>query len=407
MKRVLIVAYYFPPIGGIGSIRLARFAELLPEFGWEPLVLAPTETPHPADPTLHYPEERVVRSRSIEISRVGRLAGSAPSGDPTSSTRPSLRALGARVVAYPDPQIGWFPGAVRAGLRELKSESFDAIYSSSFPVTAHLVAKTLARRSGVPWLAEFRDPWSAGLPRIPHRRRALRLERRIAKRADAVAMPTPTWAAHFGRQWGTEVRILPNGFDAAIPHADAPAGRPVIAHLGTYYPGRQSLRPLWSRLRARADRDPSAAPVVRFIGELPSAARSELDEAGINELVEVTGLVGHDEALRLVASATALVAAGAVGRDPIARGWVPAKLFEYVASDRPVLYLGDPAGDASTMLQAVGGCHVIDPSDEVGVDRALTAALEGTRHVRAVDGMSRRARARDLASLLDSVSGHA
>jgi glycosyltransferase involved in cell wall biosynthesis len=216
-------------------------------------------------------------------------------------------------------------------------------------------------------------------------------------------MPTPTWAAHFGRQWGTEVRVLPNGFDAAIPHADAPEGRPVIAHLGTYYPGRQSLRPLWSRLRALADRDPSAAPIVRFIGELPAAARTELDDAGIGDLVEVTGLVGHDEALRLVASATALIAAGAVGRDPIARGWVPAKLFEYLASDRPILYLSDPAGDASTMLQAAGGCQVIDPADEEALEGALTAALEGSRQARAIEGMSRRERTRDLASLFDQL----
>src|SRR5436305_14860881 len=79
-RRVLIVAYYFPPIGGIGSIRLARFAELLPEFGWEPTVLAPRDTPHARDPHLRFPEDKVIRSRSIELSRAGRVLPGAGSG---------------------------------------------------------------------------------------------------------------------------------------------------------------------------------------------------------------------------------------------------------------------------------------------------------------------------------------
>jgi hypothetical protein len=93
VRRVLIVAYYFPPIGGIGSIRLARFASLLPDLGWEPTVLAPRDTPHATDPNLRFPEERVIRSRSIELSRLGRAALGARDGDGGSAdaTRRSLR----------------------------------------------------------------------------------------------------------------------------------------------------------------------------------------------------------------------------------------------------------------------------------------------------------------------------
>ena len=79
MRHVLIVSYYFPPIGGIGSIRMARFAECLPEFGWEPTIIAPADTPHAPDPYLSFPREKVVRSRSIELSQLGRGGRSAPS----------------------------------------------------------------------------------------------------------------------------------------------------------------------------------------------------------------------------------------------------------------------------------------------------------------------------------------
>src|SRR6185295_18273991 len=99
MRRVLIVAYYFPPIGGIGSIRMARFAEYLPEFGWDPIVLAPRHTPHAPDMNLRYPEDRVVRSRSFELSRLGKAMrrGSGESGARSGTgSRSGLREQGLR-----------------------------------------------------------------------------------------------------------------------------------------------------------------------------------------------------------------------------------------------------------------------------------------------------------------------
>src|SRR4051794_32912569 len=144
MRRLLIVAYYFPPIGGIGSIRLARFAEHLPEFGWEVMVLAPNGTPHAEDPQLSYPEEHVVRSRSIELSRLKRLVPGVRGTDDGDDgvARGAARAAGR--LLYPDPQIGWFPGAIAAGRPAVRRGSFDAVASSSFPITAHLVASRLS-----------------------------------------------------------------------------------------------------------------------------------------------------------------------------------------------------------------------------------------------------------------------
>src|SRR3954468_21374178 len=109
MRRVLIVAYYFPPIGGIGSIRLARFAEYLPQFGWEPLVLAPRDTPHPHDARLRYPEDRVIRTHSIELSRAGRAlpGGTKPEATPRARRlREAVRGAAYRYMYFPDAQVG-------------------------------------------------------------------------------------------------------------------------------------------------------------------------------------------------------------------------------------------------------------------------------------------------------------
>jgi glycosyltransferase involved in cell wall biosynthesis len=404
-RHVLIVAYYFPPIGGIGSIRLASFANYLPEFGWEPIVLAPGSTPHASDPSLSFPNEKVVRSHSIELSRLGgalRRDGGAETVKER-GWQETLRRLGHRLV-YPDAQIGWYPGAVVAGRRILGRQPVDAVFSSSFPITAHLVARTLSGAARVPWIAEFRDPWSDALPADhPHRRRARALEAAFADRATRVLMPTPTWATHFGTRWGTDVALVPNGCDvgAASP---PPPDRPVLTHIGSFYPGRQSLRGLWQGLEDLVESG-SVAPRILFVGDLPPEVRAEASAFGFAELVDATGFVPHEEAMQLARASSMLFASGPMATDALARGWVPAKLFEYLGTSLPILYLGDPAGDAGRMLGEYPGCQVVEPGDRDRVSSALQTGLEGRRYDRDTSSLSRRAVAANLAAVLDRAAG--
>lgn len=412
MKRVLIVAYYFPPLGGIGSIRLSRFAHHLPEFGWEPVVLAPYGTPHPIDPDLAYDASRVIRARSIELSRIGRARGHsgsrAPAPAASSPPRSSGAAMGsarrlAKQLVFPDAQVGWWPGAVMAGRRTLRREHFDAVFSSSFPITAHLVANDLSNRAKLPWLAEFRDPWSERLPRIPYQRAARTLERRIASRAERTVMPTPTWARHFGSLWGTDVAVLPNGHEMS-PASGPPSTPATLAHIGSHYVEHYSdLRMLWKALEALG-RGGEPTPRVQWVGSVSSEIEAELSRLDVPS-VEITGPVSHRAAVELTKGASMLFACGPRGIDPISRGWVPAKLFEYVASGRSVLLIGDPAGDAAALLRSVPGCFVCRPDDLEGIMQALREGLATSSHERDSDGFSRRARARELARLLDRLEG--
>jgi glycosyltransferase involved in cell wall biosynthesis len=407
VRRVLIVAYYFPPIGGIGSIRLARFASLLPDLGWEPTVLAPRDTPHAPDPNLRFPEERVIRSRSIELSRLGRAALGARDGDGGSadatrrSLRGALRSAAHRYEFFPDPQIGWYPGAVAAGMRTLRREQFDVIYSSSYPITAHLIARSLSRRAGLPWVAEYRDPWSDRLYREhPYGNRARALERAVARDATTVVMPTRTWAAHYGALWNTEIALLPNGFDMQLPERQPPE-RPTLTHVGSYYPGDHDLTTLWEALAELRQRSPGLVPRIRFVGHLPEQLRAEITARGLGEFLESTGFLSHDEAMRELMSASMLIASGIPGDDARRRGWVPAKLFEYLASGLPVLYVADASTDAAQIMAGHAGVHVVAPGD---VDGALAAVQTGLREgvqARDVAGLSREAGARTLAQILE------
>jgi glycosyltransferase involved in cell wall biosynthesis len=407
MRRVLIIAYYFPPIGGIGSIRLAQFASDLPALGWEPLVVAPTRTPHASDARLSYPRDRVVRARSLEFSRVGAAlpAADATSAEsPVRSARSVLRAAAHRYAYYPDAQVGWYPGAVRAARRAIKNERFDAVYSSSFPITAHLIARSVSRRGSLPWLAEFRDPWSDALPpEHPHKRRAAGLEKAIAHDATRLVMPTPTWAAHYEECWDAEISVVPNGYDDDVAAAFAgwaPPDPPVLTHLGSHYPGRQSFGALWEAVARLGER----APRIRVIGDAAPELRAEWAQAGIEHLVDVTGFVPHDEAMRLLAGSSVLFASGGSGSGVLTRGWIPAKLFEYLATGLPILYFGDSRDDAAQLLAPHAGSRVLDPRDADAVGRALEAELYAGRYERDLGAFTRRAAAVKLASVLDEIS---
>ena len=197
MRRALIVAYYFPPLGGIGSLRVSGFATHLREYGWEPTVLAPRDGAYYRDPQISFPEHDVIRTPSIEFSRVGKRVLRAGGTDVVAADVGGARAAvrrGARAALYfPDAQIGWYAPALITARRALRERRFDAVFSSSFPITAHLVARRLHRWLKIPWIAEFRDPWSAMLARQGRSSaRAARLERghraRVHARDDDVAV---------------------------------------------------------------------------------------------------------------------------------------------------------------------------------------------------------------------------
>ena len=406
MRRVLMINYYFPPLGGIGSLRALGFAEHLPEFGWEPIVLAPRNGAYLDDPSLGFRADRVVRAWSLELSRAGKrvLRTSGDDVEPAAvgPLRSVPRALVRRWLYFPDAQIGWYPGALAGGRRVIRDMKVDAIFSSSGPITAHLVARSLRRRSAIPWIAEFRDPWSARLldAELPQRQRAERLERSIAAEASAVVMPSPSWSAEHARRWDRAVATIPNGFGDVPPAGSPPHGELVACYLGSYYPPSQDLSAIWAAL-ARLAAERSSRPVrVRVVGAVSSAMRAELRAHGIEPLLEETGFVPHAEALRLAASSSVLLVAGPTGEDRAGEGWVPAKLFEYLATGLPIVWVGPAENDGASLLREHAGCSVLPAHDIDGVF-AVLAAIEAERHERDLAGLSRADRTRQLVDLLD------
>lgn len=405
-RRLLIVAYYFPPLGGIGSLRALGYAHQLREHGWETAVLAPRCGAYYRDEDLHFPDEHVVRTGSLELSRIGKRALRTGGDDhrpaQVTGARGALRRAAHAALYFPDAQVGWTPFALHAGRRLLRDHPVDAVLSTSFPITAHVVARRLAGTEGVPWVAEFRDPWSTVMQRGPRRALAARLERSLARDAAAVVMTSPSWARRHAQSWGRPVDVIANGHDLSAPLISPRPDGLVLGYLGTYYPETQaSLDPVWAAAARIAREHPARLEEIRIVGELHPVMRAELDAHGLSDRVRVTGFLPHAAAVQQLASSSIALLAGPVDAGGILRGHVPGKVWEYLATDLPVVYTGAPDSDVSRLLADQEGTHAV--ANAAAASAALAAAA-GRRVARDAAAFSRRARAGELARVLDRIT---
>ena len=436
MKNVLVVAYYFPPAGGSGVQRVAKFVKYLRGFGWEPVVLTVREGAYPeTDETLldDIPDDvRVVRTDSWDPYRwYARLTGKSERAavkigsmdmtDPGWKERLSvwLRAN----VFLPDARVGWVPYGIRAGLKLLRSEPFDAILTSGPPHSLHLIGRALHRKTGVPWVADFRDPWTDinYYEQLPHtawaRRRDAALERSVLREADGVCTVSSECRRLLeekvpARTAERPVRVVFNGFDVAdLESADPRADdRFTLTHVGVLYDTRnpEALWEALARLRA-AGEIPELR--VRLVGRVADSIRAAWTAHGLDEIVETVGYVPHEEAVGEMLGADVLLLS--IESVPGAEGMMTGKIFEYVATGRPVLAVGPVGGDADRFLADLDAGALFDPADADGIADYLRAAYTAWDADRATGRprldprtlpYSREGQTARLAALLDAVA---
>jgi glycosyltransferase involved in cell wall biosynthesis len=363
-RRVLVLAYLFPPIAGAGVQRTLKFVRYLEPLGWRATVVSTRSRAYGTrDPSLlaEVPASvRVIRTPALPLARYLAIV----------LYKLRLRRLRAWVL-WPDNGLGWAPFAFVAALRAVRRDQFDVLFSTSAPYGSHLIALLVARLTGIPWVADFRDEWTTnphlvGQPR-PLMALAVRAERAIAARANRIVVAADYFQL-VGLERADPRRVeIPNGVDEAdLPEASAsgpPADRFVLAHVGTLYdirdpsPVLRALAALASRGAIDGDR-----VEVRLVGSvwLPGFA----PPAGIR--VIRTGYVEHARALAEMGMATALLF------------YVPSsslapsgKLFEYLASGRPLLCLAHPDNLGSRLVREWDAGVVADPHDEAAIAEAI------------------------------------
>lgn len=362
MRRLLVVAYYTPPLGLSGVMRVTKLCKFLPEAGWQPLVL--TVKPgayYGYDPALlsDLARARIFRTDSLDANRMLHLLRTRGQ-----RLRPAFKTglgAGPRLLNYllfPDSKLGWFPFASPAGRHIIDREKPAAILATSPPFTSLLLGVRLKAHGHIPLVCDFRDPWPAGFAAPPRfQRAALRRVRRYA-----VDHADLTLAVNEGtaRQVGRSVEVLDNGFD---PDDFEPAAPPLpglsIVHVGNLW---QNEAEVLSFVRAL---EPVPGARLHLVGRVGAGLGRRL---AVNPQVSIDGVMEHRQACAMMKGASALLYVGKPCQP------VGLKLYEYLGARRPVLLWG--AGNA----EAAGLVAAADAGVDCGTDPArLAAALDLVR----------------------------
>jgi glycosyltransferase involved in cell wall biosynthesis len=372
-KRVLMVAYHYPPEhSSSGVLRTLKFSKYLPEQGWEPFILTVRERYFErTDPALVRQissPERVFRTSAIDTKKAF-----------------SIRGKYLRFFTIPDRFIGWLPFAVLAGLRIIRRNQVDAIYSTSPLGTAHLIASLLKTMTRIPWLADFRDPWIE--PELePDRRRPLFrlesfLERLVMNKADRLVFTTAQLRDSVVARHSSSAHkalVIPNGYDeedfAELPDCKPDTSPIRITHTGLVDGAYRSPRTFLEGLAQliRRDEIPMDRIRVDFLGDSPYLESAEfhnlVEQLGLQQVVTSVGRVSYACSLLRQARSHVLLLLQC-GSDT--RTLIPAKAFEYLRVGRPILALVPPSA-SSELFERVGGARVVDPLDSSGIERALS-----------------------------------
>lgn len=422
MKKLLYFAYYFPPQGGAGVQRSLKFVRYLPDFGWRPSVVTARADYWMEDRSLlaEIDAETIVRRVSFPGAR---LLGRSPAGGARSGARIRLLRGLTRWVALPDAYVGWSAAARRAGEELLRAEAHDAILTTSSPDSAHLIGRALRRRFGLPWVADFRDPWTRRLSHAPptawHDRRHRALERSCLREADRIVVTCEEareeMLARDPALRPEKVQVVWNGFDAGDFRAVLPGGaRPAwipaegfdLLHAGQLNPERPCA-PFLAGLRRYFDRHPEEEGRRRigFVGGHYDHDREAVRRLGLTSSVAFFASCPHAESIAGLLSARALL----LLEQDSERGRLvlPGKFWEYARARRPVLALVPRPGAAERWLRALGVGIWADPQDPERIAEGLElvwrmpppAYPDG-----ALAPFERRELTRLLASILDALT---
>jgi glycosyltransferase involved in cell wall biosynthesis len=403
VKKLLYIAYYFPPAGGPGVQRSLKFARYLPDHGWLPTVVT-VDPNHAAWPALDETMVRelpasvqVVRTRSRDpYAAYAKLRGQKKAESVgvgfADHVAPGVFEQLARFVRanlfIPDARLGWVRFAKKAVRQLVESGEFDAILTSGPPHSSHLVGRWAGKTFGLPWLADFRDPWTEvsyydQLPFLPWSRAIdRRYERLVLRDATSVITVSRAVADLLRAKSERAVAVISNGFDPEDLTGIVPirGGGFRVVHTGTL---TESQNPAGAWQAIRSLRDEGADVRVHLIGRVDASVRQSIEAAGISEALEVTAYVPHRQALAYMAGAGCLLMS--VPRTKEAAGILTGKVFEYLASGPPILATGPVDSDPARLIRECSAGDMFDYDDRDAIrgflDKHYTAgaALGGGR----------------------------
>ena len=487
MKRVLVITYYWPPTGGSGVQRWVKFAKYLPALGWEPVIYTPQNPEMTAvdrtlekeiSPNLEVIKRPIAEPYNLYRKLMGKgaetdlkkltAAGSRDEVTPISSGKKSWKqrlSLWVRAnVFVPDPRVTWVKPSVRFLKKYLKEHPVDAIVTTGPPQSMHLIGQKLHEALGIPWVPDFRDPWTRMyyLKHLPLTKaswdKLLKMEQDVLDGCTAVLTCTPMVQADYAARTKTPVEMITNGFDVkdfeisrqarnnnstgletttdagqnfSLTESDKTfstifSGEKVLVRGGGKVLSKDSPsfsithtgllaadgnpENLWRALANIAETDPEFKDRlnINLIGRVDKEVLRSIEQAGLSPNTVLPGYLNHAATNEAQRSADILILP--LRNDPDYAIILPGKLFEYLASRRPILGIGQTDGAMAGVLNETKSGITAEFDD---IDTMQNFLLDAWKQHKAggipptggdIDKYSRESTARQLADLLNKIS---
>lgn len=431
MKKVLVITYYWPPSGGSGVQRWLKCVRYLRDFGWEPVVYTALDSEYPVIDTSLAKEipdgVEVIRRPIWEPYKLYKsftgqkkeqrvVSGFLNDKKPSMTRRISMWIRGN--VFIPDARKFWIKPSVRFLTDYLKDHPVDVIVSTGPPHSMHLIARGVKRKTGIPWVADFRDPWTnidfynelklSGWADRKHHA----LELSVVREADRVVVVGNVMREEFEQIAGRGVDVITNGFDDADVQPVAKVDRDKkfsILHVGLLNQHRNH-EAFWKALSELKAELPGFGDhlEVRLVGKADIAATESITRNDITAQVTMVDYLPHSEAV--IQQGRAQVLLLSINNTPNARGVITGKIFEYLASGRPILCIGPTDGDAAHIIRQAAAGLVAGFEDKAAIKAHLkqfySQFLDGKLEVQSlgVDAFSRKALTGKFAELFEAIT---
>lgn len=388
-KRVLIIAYYWPPAGGGGVQRWLKFAKYLPEFGWDPIMFVPENADYPEkDPSLEKdisPGLKVLKRPIWEPYSLFKII----TGNKTRTASENALHRSKKELSFteklsiwvrgnffiPDARRFWINPSVKYLASWIKANPVDLIITTGTPHSLHLIGLKLTKRLNIPWVADFRDPWtniefykelrlSNWADKVHHK-----LEKRVLTESAGVITVSWRWAEEFKVIGTSNIVVITNGYDAEDFEHEPPeiSKKFKISHIGTFAKDRDP-ETLWKVLRDLCQEDPvfESSLSIQLVGRTDDMVLASVGNHNLSSYLETARYIEHEKAILEMESSSLLLLL--INKDiENAGGRIAGKVFEYLASRRPILCLSPIKGDSAQIIKETNGGTVLDYEDYSGI----------------------------------------
>ncbi|MFD2550797.1 glycosyltransferase family 4 protein [Bizionia sediminis] len=423
-KKVLIVAYYWPPAGGPGVQRWLKFVKYLPDFNIEPIVYVPENPSYPIlDASLEEEVSKQVTIIKQPISEPYKWAGwlfkkktkTISKGIITGKNRQSVAEKLLLFIRgnffIPDARKNWVSPSVRYLQSYIVSNHIDTVITTGPPHSMHLIGLALKRSLAVKWVADFRDPWTTigyhkqlKLTKFA-RRKHLKMERKVLLEADHILVTSKVTKREFEAKTKQPITVITNGYDVtsvAKPELDTMF---TVSHIGSLLSQRNPdilWRALQDIIQERADF--RAYFQLNLVGYVSDEILKTLAYYGLSNYVNEYGYVSHEEAVVFQKKSQVLLLLEINSADT--KCIIPGKLFEYMVSERPILAIGPDGSDVASILKETNTGVYFNYAHYEGLKKQILAYFEAFKANKlqtygiGLQKYSRKALTKQLADLL-------